>query len=211
MRYDSAATDPAILYKLMAATIIPRPIAWVSSCDAAGHHNIAPFSFFNVMGHRPPILAIGINPDVRGMKDTARNIIETGCFVVNLVPESLCEEMNATAINAPHGTSEFDLTGLTPLPSDHIAAPRIAQSPVSFECVTHASMVTGPQQLLVVGRVLAVHIEDRYLLDPARGYVDTAAFGMLGRAGANGYIRTHDTFEMARPTWPPGEDFPRRG
>jgi flavin reductase (DIM6/NTAB) family NADH-FMN oxidoreductase RutF len=201
MRFDSSDTPPDVLYRLLAATVIPRPIAWVSTKSADGTLNAAPFSFFNVMGDEPPILAIGINRGRQGMKDTARNILETGEFVVNLVPEALAEAMNATSIDAPHGTSEFALAGLTPAPSTHVAPPRIAESPVSFECVTHASLVTGPSQLIAIGRVLAIHVEDQYVLNPERGHVDARSLGMLGRGFGTTYIRSHDTFEMTRPKW----------
>ena len=201
MRFDSDETNPDVLYRLLAATVVPRPIAWVSTKSPDGTLNAAPFSFFNVMGDDPPILAIGITRGRQGMKDTARNIEETGAFVVNLVPEALAEVMNATSIDAPRGTSEFALAGLTPAPSTHVAPPRIAESPVSFECVTHASLVTGPSQLIAIGRVLAIHVADQYVLNAERGHVDAPALGMLGRGFGTTYIRSHDTFEMTRPKW----------
>ena len=206
MRFDIADIDPANVYKLLTATVVPRPIAWVSTVSPEGVQNLAPFSFFNVLGDEPPILAVGINRGARGMKDSARNILDNGVFVVNLVPETLAEAMNQTAIDAPHGVSEFDLAGLTPLPATHVAAPLVAESPVSFECVTHASLVTGPQQLLVVGRILAVHVADRFVKNAARGHIDTPAMGLLGRGFGTTYIRSHDTFEMVRPKWADRQD-----
>ncbi len=201
MIFDLSQTQPGVAYKLLAATVVPRPIAWVSTRNADGVLNAAPFSFFNVMGDEPPTLAIGINPGRRGLKDTARNIIDTGEFVVNLVSDALAEAMNTTAIDAPPGVSEFGLAGLTPVESTQVSVPRIAQSPVSFECVNHSAIFTGPQQLLVIGRILAVHIEDRFVLNAERGHVDTPALGLLGRGFGTTYIRSHDTFEMVRPKW----------
>lgn len=211
MRFDIAAIDPANVYKLLTATVVPRPIAWVSTISPDGVQNLAPFSFFNVLGDEPPILAVGISRGARGMKDTARNILENGEFVVNLVPETLAEAMNQTAIDAPHGVSEFTLAGLTPAPATHVAAPLLAESPVSFECVTHASLVTGPQQLLVVGRILAVHVADRFVTNAARGHIDSLAMGLLGRGHGTTYIRSHDTFEMVRPKWADRQDSKNSG
>lgn len=201
MRFDIAEIDPANVYKLLTATVMPRPIAWISTRAASGLANLAPFSFFNVMGDAPPILAVGINRGARGMKDTARNIVDSGEFVVNLVPFALAEAMNLTAIDAPAGVSEFDLAGLSQAPARHVAAPRVAESPVSFECVTHASLVTGPQQVLAIGRVLAVHVADAFVTDAARGHIDTPALDLVGRGHGATYIRASDRFEMARPRW----------
>lgn len=202
MLFDVADLPAANVYKLLTATVTPRPIAWVSTRSPDGLANLAPFSFFNVMGDEPPILAIGINPGPAGrMKDTARNIVETGQFVVNLVPEALAQAMNQSSIDAPPGVSEFTLAGLTEAPARHVAPPLVAESPVSFECVTHASLLTGPRQLLVVGRVLAIHVADRFVLDAGRAHIDTPALGMLGRGFATSYIRTGDTFDMHRPKW----------
>ncbi len=115
MRFDLEGLDPGFAYKLLAATVVPRPIAWITTQDAQGRVNAAPYSFFNVMGSAPPIVAIGLLADPkRGFKDTARNIMETGEFVVNLVPERLVEAMNVTAVDAPTGTDELRLAGLEP-------------------------------------------------------------------------------------------------
>lgn len=205
MRFDYDKLAPGIGYKLMTATITPRPIAWVSTLGKSGVVNAAPYSFFNAMGHTPPTLALGLLADpVKGFKDTARNILDTGEFVVNLVPERLAEQMNITCIDAPAEVSELDLARLTPAPSTHIRPPRIAESPVSFECVTLSAVVTGPQQTVVIGRILAVHIDDAYVIDAERGHVDTPALGLIGRMhGAGWYSRTGDMFQLDRPVWPP--------
>ena len=201
MRYDLDQVPTPIAYKLLAATVVPRPIAWVVTRGAQGV-NAAPYSFFNVMGSAPPTVALGLLADPeRGFKDSAANILETGEFVVNLVPERLVEAMNLTAADAPRGVDELALAGLATLPSQHIAPPRIAESPVAFECRTLSSVVTGPCQTVVIGRVLAVHIEDRYLLDADRGWVDTDALDLVARSYGSDYIRSHDTFKLDRPTW----------
>lgn len=202
MRFDLETLPTQICYKLLAATVVPRPIAWVTTADASGKVNAAPYSFFNVMGSAPPTVVLGLLADPeRGFKDTARNILETGAFVVNLVPERLVEIMNVTSVDAPSGISEIDLAGLATAPSVHVAPPRIADSPVNFECVNHAAVVTGPSQTVVIGRVLAVHIADDCVLNSERGHVDTQALDLVARSVGSGYVRTRDTFDLDRPFW----------
>lgn len=202
MRFDLDKLETAVAYKLLAATVIPRPIAWVVTKSAKGELNAAPFSFFNVMGSAPPTVAIGIIADpVRGFKDTARNIMDTAEFVVNLVPERLVQAMNQTSIDAPYGVDELDLAGLETTASAHVAPPRITASPVSFECTTLSSVVTGPHQVIVIGRVLAVHIDDAFVKDAARGHVDTPALDLVARSFGADYVRSRDTFSLVRPTW----------
>ncbi|MFK7752741.1 MAG: flavin reductase family protein [Sedimentitalea sp.] len=201
MRFDLDRVDASIAYKLLAATVMPRPIAWVVTKGADGI-NAAPYSFFNAMGSNPPTVAIGLlaDPD-KGFKDTAKNILDTGEFVINLVPERLVEAMNVTALNAPRGTDELAIAGLAVAPSTHIAPPRIAQSPVAFECVSLSTVVTGPDQSVVIGRVLAVHIDDDCVLDGERGHVDTPALDLVARSFGSDYVRSGDTFSLDRPTW----------
>ncbi len=201
MRYDLDQVPEPIAYKLLAATVIPRPIAWVVTKGAQGV-NAAPYSFFNVMGSAPPTIALGLMaaPD-RGFKDTALNILETGEFVVNLVPERLVQAMNLTSADAPRGVDELALAGLATQPSEHVAPPRIADSPVAFECRALSSVVTGPCQTVVIGRVLAVHIDDRYLKNADRAHIDTDALDLVARSFGSEYIRSHDRFELARPSW----------
>jgi flavin reductase (DIM6/NTAB) family NADH-FMN oxidoreductase RutF len=166
----------------MAATVVPRPIAWVTTQSDDGTVNAAPFSFFNVMGHRPPTAVLGLLRDPRkGFKDTAGNILARGDFVINLVPERLATAMNLTSMAAPAAVSELEAAGLTPAPSAHVRPPRIAESPVAFECVNHASVVTGPEQTIVIARILAIHIDDAHVLDAERGHVDTTGLGLIPR------------------------------
>jgi flavin reductase (DIM6/NTAB) family NADH-FMN oxidoreductase RutF len=109
--------------------------------------------------------------------------------------------MNLTSADAPRGVDELQLAGLATLPSDHVAPPRIAASPVAFECRVLSSVVTGPCQTVVIGRVLSVHIEDRYLRDPARAHIETDALDLVARSFGSEYVRSHDRFELARPSW----------
>ncbi|MBX2880514.1 MAG: flavin reductase family protein [Granulosicoccus sp.] len=202
MYFDLSKLDKSVAYKLLAATVMPRPIAWIVTNNEDGGLNAAPYSFFNAMGSNPPTVAIGLLADPqKGFKDTAKNILDNGEFVVNLVPERLVQAMNITALNAPRGTDELTIAGLATTKSTHIAPPRISDSPVSFECVSHASVVTGPDQTIVIGKVLAVHIDDAYVLDQEQGYIDTPALDLVGRSFGSDYVRSQDTFSLDRPTW----------
>ena len=203
MRFDLDPNTPQFSYKLLTACVTPRPIAWVSTLSRGGVINAAPYSFFNAMGHTPPTVAIGIlaDPD-KGWKDTARNILDTGEFVVNLVPEHLAEAMNQTCMNAPARVSEMEIAGLQSAASTHIAPPGIAGVPVSMECRTHTVVTTGLQQAIIVGQVLAIHVDDAFVLDAEKGYIDTPALGLIGRMhGAGWYTRTGDTFQLERPDY----------
>lgn len=205
MRFDLDQVDTAIAYKLLAATVMPRPIAWVVTKGSDGV-NAAPYSFFNAMGSAPPTVAIGLLADPeRGFKDTARNILDTGEFVVNLVPERLVESMNVTAVNAPSGHNELALAGLQTVASHHIAPPRIAESPVAFECRSLSNVVTGPQQTIVIGQVLAVHVADDYVLDPDKGHIDTPRLDLVARSYGSDYVRSQDRFSLDRPFWGQGK------
>jgi flavin reductase (DIM6/NTAB) family NADH-FMN oxidoreductase RutF len=205
MMFEFDKLAPEIGYKLLTSTITPRPIAWVTSLGLNGVVNAAPYSFFNAMGHTPPTVALGLLRDsMRGWKDTARNILDTGEFVVNLVPETLATAMNATCAAVGPEVSEIELAGLQVATSRHIAPPRIAAAPVSFECVSLSSVVTGPMQTIVIGRVVAAHIDDAVILDAERGHIDTPALGLIGRMhGAGWYARSTDLFQLGRPTAAP--------
>ncbi|WP_103336198.1 flavin reductase family protein [Pseudotabrizicola formosa] len=206
MRWDLDQVAPAIAYKLLAATVMPRPIAWVVTQDSTGSINAAPYSFFNVMGSAPPTIALGMLADpARGLKDSPRNILDSGEFVVCLVPERLAAAANLTAIDAPHGVDELALAGLATTPSTHVAPPRIADSPVAFECRTHTIVETGPAQLVVIGRVIAVHIEDRFILNPDQAHIDTPALDLVARSYGSDWVRSRDTFLLKRPVWTGGE------
>ncbi|MES2435886.1 MAG: flavin reductase family protein [Pseudomonadota bacterium] len=202
MRWDLDKVAEPIAYKLLAATVMPRPIAWVVTQDKQGTLNAAPYSFFNVMGSAPPTLVLGLMADPkRGFKDTAANILATGEFVVNLVSGALVQQMNITSVDAPTGVNELDLAGLATEASVHIRPPRIAASPVAFECAMLSSVVTGPHQTIVIGRVLAVHIDDRFILNADRAHIDTPALNLVARSYGSTYVRSQDTFELDRPKW----------
>jgi len=190
-------------YKILASTIVPRPIAWVTTRSAEGAVNAAPYSFFNAMGHDPPVVVLGILAHGEGrLKDTSRNILETREFVVNLVPERLAEAMNLTCIDAPPGVDETELASLALSPSETVLAPRLAESPVSFECRMHSMLHVGTHQVIVVGEVQIAHLADAILADPENCYIDTPNLHLIGRMHGSGwYTRTGDLLHMARPTY----------
>ncbi|WP_454722927.1 MULTISPECIES: flavin reductase family protein [Cupriavidus] len=201
MEFDFGTLPARTAYNLLTSAVTPRPIAWVTTVSKDGAVNAAPYSFFNVMGHEPPTVALGLlRHERRGHKDTAANILETGEFVVNLVPGHLAEAMNMTAADYPPGEDEIALAGLAPVASGMVRPPRIGGCPVAFECVSHTSIMTGPGQLVVIGRVLSMHVRDEVLLDPAKGYIDAPALGLISRMHGSGwYARATDLFQMARP------------
>lgn len=201
MLFDFATLDPANAYKLVVSSVVPRPIAWVVSQDAAGIVNAAPYSFFNAFSDSPVVLGIGIGPRPKGAaKDTLANIRARGQFVVCLVPESAAQGMNVTAIDFPPGVDELAEAGLSTTPSARVAPPRIAESPVAFECETFQLIPVG-HHTIVLGRVLAAQLRDDCVLDPVRCYLDTPRLGLVGRMHGRGwYVRTTDRFEMPRLT-----------
>ncbi len=186
-------------YKLLVSTVTPRPIAWVVSQDAQGLLNAAPFSFFNVFSGDPAVVGIGIGNRKPGQaKDSRANIRETGEFVVNLVAEANAEAMNITGIEFDSSVDELEQAGLTPAPSVRVKPPRIAESPVAMECELMQIVELG-ESGLVLGRVLAMHVRDEFVLDAAKYYIDTPGLKLLGRMHGRGwYARTSDLFDMPR-------------
>lgn len=196
--FEKLAADDR--YKLLTSTIVPRPIAWVTTLSKNGARNAAPFSFFNALSREPPLLALGIMADGDGgMKDTARNILDTREYVINLVPRSAAEAMNLTSIDAPPEIDELALAKLETRPSLKVKPARIAISPVSFECRLHTPIELS-NQLIALGEVVQTYIDDAVMLDAARFYVDTPALHLIGRTHGRGwYATTEDVFQMPRP------------
>ena len=200
MLFDFAGIRPHDQYKLLVATVVPRPIAWIVTTSPEGQVNAAPYSFFNVLSSDPPLVAIGIGGRRPGdAKDTGNNIRATGQFVVNLVHHEGREAMNITAIDFPSDVDELAEAGLHTIPSTRVVPPRIAESPVAIECERITALDVGNERTIVIGRVLAMHIADAAVMDPARCYIDTAKLDLIGRmAGSGTYVRTTDTFEIPR-------------
>ncbi len=173
MLFDFKEIPGKECYKLLVSTVTPRPIAWVVSQDAKGLLNAAPFSFFNVFSGDPAVVVIGIGNRKPGhAKDSRANILETGEFVVNLVSESNAEAMNVTGIEFDSSVNELEQAGLTTLPSTRVKPPRIAESPVALECQLMQIIDLG-ESGLVLGRVVAMHVRDEFVLDAEKHYIDT--------------------------------------
>ena len=194
------ALAPRERYKLLCATVVPRPIALVTTVDANGTVNAAPFSFFNVFSDDPPLVVLGLqHRPGNERKDTTRNIAETGAFVVNLVDEALAEAMNVCAIDFPPEASEIDAAGLALEPGLDVSVPRIAQAPFALECRRTVSLAfTGDREILL-GEVLRLHAREG-LVDEARLRVVSEAYHPVGRLFGDGYARQGDRFELPRET-----------
>jgi flavin reductase (DIM6/NTAB) family NADH-FMN oxidoreductase RutF len=180
-------------YKLLIGTIVPRPIAWISSLNANGSVNLAPFSAFNYMGSDPALIAVS---PAEG-KQTLDNIRREKEFVVNIVNVALLEAMNLTATDFPVGTSELEIAALTAVPSLHIKAPRVASSPAQMECKLHSILEIGKNRI-VIAEVLELHVADA-LIDTTKMYIDSSGLDALGRmGGAGGYSTTRDALTLGR-------------
>jgi len=201
MHYYEPENGHGLKHDPFNAIVGPRPIGWISTRGKDGSLNLAPYSFFNGFNYTPPIIGFSSTT----MKDTARNAIETGEFVWNIATFDLAEAMNQSCAPLAYGESEFERAGLTPVPSRNIAAPRVAESPVSFECkvtdVLRLRNIDGDETpaTVVFGQVIAVHIAQRLLHD---GVFDTFGADLILRAGGpSAYARiSPDTrFDMRRP------------
>jgi flavin reductase (DIM6/NTAB) family NADH-FMN oxidoreductase RutF len=201
MRLDFTALPPREIYDWMTRTILPRPIAWVSTISSTGKTNLAPFSFFQGVTSNPPtLLFVPVNTRDGSKKGTVRNIEEVGEFVVNLVPYALAEPMNATAALLPHGESEFERFDVAAVPSERVRPPRVALAPVSFECVLDRIVLIGEGPLaanVIFGRILLVHVSDAAL--DGSGKADPGQLDLIGRLGGETYTRTTERFDLKRP------------
>lgn len=201
MLLDFSQLRPRDAYSWMISTILPRPIAWVSTISAAGKTNLAPFSFFQGVTANPPTLMfVPVNNREGLKKDTVRNIEQVPEFVVNLVSFALGEQMNNTAALLPYGESEFEAFGITATPSDRIRPPRVADVPVAFECTLERIVHIGEGPLaanVVFGRIHLAHVSDAVL--NTAGHADSAKLDLIGRMGGESYTRTTERFDLKRP------------
>jgi len=203
MLLDFTTLDRRTAYFWMASTIAPRPVAWVSSQDAHGLVNLAPFSFFQMIAPQPPTLMICPQHNGDGtLKDTARNIRDTGEFVVSLVSFPLVQQMNETSFAFGAGANEFDAAGVVPAASHAVKPPRVAAAPVSFECRV-SSFTLHPTAsatcAIILGEVVAAHVDESIV--GSDGLVDPLKLDLVSRMGADWYGRTRsdDNFSLARP------------
>jgi flavin reductase (DIM6/NTAB) family NADH-FMN oxidoreductase RutF len=191
------------VYKLLIGCVVPRPIAWVSTVDAGGVRNVAPFSFFMAITGDPPTIAFSSSVRATGAektkKDTLRNVETTGSFVVNVVDDALAEQMNLTSGEYPPEVDEFELAGLDAAPCVKVPAPRVASAPVSMECrLVQTIPVGNAPHHLVIGEIVYFHVRDD-VYDPKTGRLDMHRLRPVGRLAGNLYSHIHDIFEMKRP------------
>ncbi|HEY5793650.1 MAG TPA: flavin reductase family protein [Bosea sp. (in: a-proteobacteria)] len=196
-----ADLEPRERYKLLCASVTPRPIALVTTLSSEGVVNAAPFSFFNVFSEDPALIVLGLqHKPGNNPKDTTRNIAAAGEFVVNLVDESLAEAMNVCAVDFPPEVSEIDAAGLSLLPGVSIPVPRIAQAPFALECRKTVSMAFTPTRELLIGEVVRIHAREG-LVDPATLRVSMSDYKPVGRMFGDGYSRQGDRFDMRRGSY----------
>ena len=196
MFFDFSHIGARNAYKLLASSVVPRPIALISSLNEQGVLNAAPYSFFNAIGSDPALVVIGIS-DAETGKDTGRNIAVKSEFVVNLVSVAMSEAMNICAIDFPSDQSEVAASHLNIAKCALVSVPRLADSPVSLECREHTTLHIG-NNLVVIGEVMGLWIEDEFV-DKEKFHVDTNSLDLIGRmGGAGGYTETRQTFEIPR-------------
>ena len=182
------------------AIVTPRPIGWISTRDADGVRNLAPYSFFNAVAYVPPqvmFASTGTKPDQDGTKDSVANIRATGEFCVNIVSEALKDAMNASSATLPAESDEFEAAGLTAVPCETIGCDRVAESPANLECrLTQIVKLEGKSNFVVFGEVTGIHMRDDCLKD---GRFDITTYRPLSRLGYRDYTVIRDLFELARP------------
>lgn len=202
LRFDPAKDSAANLYKLMIGMVVPRPIAFVSSIDEHGTRNLAPFSYFMACSADPPVICFvaGQRSGPLPAKDTLTNILVTKEFVVNIVSEEFADKMNLTSAEVAPEIDEFTLSGLTPLASELVQPPRVAESHAHMECRLRQTLPIGNEagttSTIIFGNVLRFHVDeaviDGYKIDPEK-------LRAIGRMGGPTYTRTRDRFDLIRP------------
>ncbi|MFF8606467.1 flavin reductase family protein [Streptomyces sp. NPDC015346] len=193
--FDPDHSDRNTFYRLLTATVVPRPIAWISTTSADGTDNLAPHSFFTISSVTPPVVQF----TSVGRKDSLRNIEDTGAFVVNLAPEPLFERINATATDFPRGIGEFDACGVEREPSLRVKPPRVAASPVALECELHSTLRIG-DSTVVFGRVVHAAVDESVMVD---GHPEITRMRPLTRLGRNEWGTLGGIRELARVPYVP--------
>jgi flavin reductase (DIM6/NTAB) family NADH-FMN oxidoreductase RutF len=200
LSFDPANCETQDINKLLLGSVVPRPIAFVSTIDQIGTRNLAPFSFFTVVSVNPPVLAFCPSVPSKGVvKDTFRNILATGEFVVNIVSEEFAEQMNQCSAEVPPEVDEFALSRLTPVASELVIPPRVAESRVQMECRMLQVILVSNRPMggsLVLGEVLRFHVREEII---SNFRIDPDKLNAIGRMAGATYSRTTDRFQMERP------------
>jgi flavin reductase (DIM6/NTAB) family NADH-FMN oxidoreductase RutF len=205
--FDANSLSAMEKYKLLSGAVVPRPIAWVSTVDAVGVRNVAPYSFFTVASANPPVLCFcpsvrEAKNGLRATKDTLENIRATREFVVNVVSEETVERMNQTAAQLPPGGDEFELAGLTAVPGELVRAPRVGEARVQMECRLRQVVEVSALPLggsIVLGEVVRFHVSEEMLEAGLDFHIAPEKLRAVGRMAGAEYVRTTDRFALERP------------
>jgi flavin reductase (DIM6/NTAB) family NADH-FMN oxidoreductase RutF len=194
LEIDPATTDPRAVYRLLIGSVVPRPIGWASTMSAGGVANLAPFSFFTVVCVAPPMISLTIMPKADGSeKHTLKNARATGEFCFNVVTRPTWQQMVDSANGFPEDDSEFAATGLTPIESVRVKAPRVKEAPIHFECKLERILELGPKrQALLIGEVVYIHVDPAVMSD---GYIDMRKLDPVGRLNGFFYATLGDILE----------------
>ena len=200
MQFDIQHTESSALYKLLTGTVIPRPIGWISTIDANGINNLAPFSFFNVVSEDPPHVMFSTLRTGNKNKDTLNNILDNNQFVVNLVTEDIVEQMNSTSQSVAADIDEFELANVTPIDSVYIQPKRVKESLVHFECeMVHNYFIENHQNggaCIIIGKIITMHIDDSILMENHRINLET--YKPVARLAGSNYSKLGEIFSIKR-------------
>ncbi|MGV1011916.1 MAG: flavin reductase family protein [Flavobacterium sp.] len=200
MEFNPDTLSSKAIYKLLTGSIIPRPIAWIATIDDAGTNNLAPFSYFNMVGDDPPHVMFSTRRDNNSNKDTLNNVLSTKQFVVNMVTEALAEQMNSTAQAVPADVDEFQMVGVTPIPSSAVKPKRVKESLVQFECeMVHHYLLEDHKQggaCVVIGRVVRMHFDESILLEDYKINMET--YKPIARLAGSNYSKIGEVFSIKR-------------
>ena len=200
MEFNPDTLSSKAIYKLLTGSIIPRPIAWIATIDDAGTNNLAPFSYFNMVGDDPPHIMFSTRRDNNSNKDTLNNILATKQFVVNMVTEALAEQMNSTAQAVAPEVDEFEMVGVTPIPSSVVKPMRVKESPIQLECeMVHHYFLEDHKQggaCVVIGRVVRMHFDESVLLEDYK--INMENYKPIARLAGSNYSKIGEVFQIKR-------------
>ena len=200
MQFNPNELEHTAVYKLLTGSVIPRPVGWISTVDANGINNLAPFSYFNTVGEDPPHVMFSTTRGNNTNKDTLNNVLANGQFVVNMVTEELAEKMNTTAQTVPSDVDEFQLADVTPIPSTLIKPMRVKESLVTFECeMVHHYFLENHKNggaCIVIGRIVMMHFDDSILLDNFKINLET--YKPIARLAGSNYTKLGELFSIKR-------------
>ncbi|WP_298303921.1 flavin reductase family protein [Flavobacterium sp.] len=200
MQFDPKELEQSAIYKLLTGSVIPRPIGWISTIDEEGINNLAPFSYFNILGDDPPHVMFSTRRDNNSNKDTLNNVLANKQFVVNMVTENVVEAMNTTAASVASDIDEFQLAKVTPIPSVLVKPMRVKESPIHFECeMVHHYFLEDHNQggaCVVIGRIVMMHFDDKVLLDDYK--INMENYKPVSRLAGSNYSKIGEIFSIKR-------------